>query len=66
MKGHERQQSSLEPPEEGAGVLFGGLVAAQTYNYVWKTEHSWAGTCRTFDMTLNDGGSHHAMFGFAP
>jgi hypothetical protein len=34
------------------------------YNYVWKTEHSSAGTCRTFDMTLTDGSSHQAMFRF--
>jgi hypothetical protein len=39
-------------------------AGSQRYNYVWKTEDSWAGTCRTFDMTLNDGSSHQAMFRF--
>lgn len=56
--------SAVEPTStDGAGSCD---AAAQLYNYVWKTEHSWAGTCRTFDMTLNDGSSHQAMFGFAP
>jgi putative transposase len=27
-------------------------------------QDSWTGTCRTFDMTLNDGRSHQAMFRF--
>lgn len=39
-------------------------AATQRNNYVWKTQDSWAGTCRTFDKTLNDGGSHQAMFRF--
>ncbi len=28
------------------------------YTYVWKTDKSWSGTCRTFELTLNDGSSH--------
>ncbi|GII63235.1 hypothetical protein Skr01_33200 [Sphaerisporangium krabiense] len=28
------------------------------YNYVWKTEKNWSGTCRTFELKLNDGSSH--------
>lgn len=47
----------------GAGTLSYD-VATQTYNDVWKTEDSWAGSCRTFNMTLNDGSSHQAMFRF--
>ena len=39
-------------------------AATQRNNYVWKTQDSWAGTCRTFDMTLNDGSSHQAIFRF--
>lgn len=37
---------------------------SKTYNYVWKTETSWAGTCRTFDLTMDDGSSHRATFKF--
>jgi hypothetical protein len=34
------------------------------YNYVWKTESSWAGTCRQLVVTLNDGSVHSANFKF--
>jgi hypothetical protein len=50
-------------PTSAAGVGSCG-AATQMYNYAWKTEHSWAGTSRTFEMTLNDGSSHQAMFKF--
>lgn len=35
-----------------------------TYTYVWKTESSWAGTCRQLVITLNDGTVHSAYFKF--
>lgn len=31
---------------------------------VATSDGSWAGTCRTFDTTLNDGSSHQALFRF--
>ena len=34
------------------------------YNYVWKTDSSWAGTCRQLVLTLNDGSVHTANFKF--
>jgi hypothetical protein len=34
------------------------------YIYVWKTESSWAGTCRQLVLTLNDGSVHRANFKF--
>jgi hypothetical protein len=37
---------------------------ANQYTYVWKTDKSWAGTCREIDLTLNDGTTHSAMFQF--
>jgi hypothetical protein len=56
--------SPVEPTSTaGAGTLTYD-AATQRYNYVWKTQDSWAGTCRTFNMTLNDGSSHNAMFKF--
>ena len=33
-----------------------------TYTYVWKTEKTWAGTCRQLVVMLNDGTSHRANF----
>ena len=35
-----------------------------TYNYVWKTQNSWAGTCRQLTVKLNDGTEHKANFRF--
>ena len=34
------------------------------YNYVWKTQNSWAGTCRQLIVKLNDGTEHRANFRF--
>lgn len=36
----------------------------QTYNYVWKTDKAWAGTCRQLEVKLADGTSHFANFQF--
>jgi uncharacterized repeat protein (TIGR01451 family) len=44
----------------GSSLSFSG----DQYNYVWKTQNSWAGTCRQFVMTLNDGTVHTANFKF--
>ncbi|MDQ3398900.1 MAG: PxKF domain-containing protein, partial [Deinococcota bacterium] len=32
------------------------------YTYVWKTEASWAGKCRTFNLNLKDGSTHSVTF----
>jgi hypothetical protein len=34
------------------------------YTYVWRTERSWAGTCRKLVLTLADGTTHEALFSF--
>ena len=34
------------------------------YNYVWKTDRSWRGTCRMLLFRFNDGAEHHAKFRF--
>jgi hypothetical protein len=34
------------------------------YIYVWKTEASWAGTCRQLVVELNDGSTYRANFKF--
>lgn len=44
-----------------------GLVydrAANQYNYVWKTQSTWANSCRKFDLMLVDGTHHVAYFKF--
>jgi hypothetical protein len=37
---------------------------SDTYAYVWKTEESWAGTCRQLIVRLNDGSERVAFFKF--
>jgi len=44
----------------GSSLSFGG----GQYIYTWKTENSWAGTCRQLVVTLNDGTVHVANFKF--
>lgn len=44
----------------GSSLSFSG----DQYNYVWKTQNSWAGTCRQLVLTLNDGTVHTANFKF--
>ena len=39
-------------------------AASGTYTYVWKTASTWAGTCRTFTLTLDDGSSDVTKFKF--
>ena len=34
------------------------------YNYVWKTQSTYAGKCYQFNMVLTDGTSHTALFKF--
>jgi predicted extracellular nuclease len=35
-----------------------------TYNYIWKTDKGWAGTCRRLVVKLVDGTYHYADFNF--
>ena len=37
---------------------------ADQYNFVWKTDSAWAGTCRQLVVQLNDGSIHRANFKF--
>jgi photosystem II stability/assembly factor-like uncharacterized protein len=55
-------------PAGGAGTTPGLSygVASGHYTYGWQTSSSWAGTCRRFEIKLNDGTStlHSADFMF--
>jgi hypothetical protein len=37
---------------------------SERYQYVWKTDKSWARTCRMFTLNLSDGSTHRAAFRF--
>lgn len=39
-------------------------ASSDRYNYVWKTEKTWTGTCRQLTVALNDGSVHTATFKF--
>jgi hypothetical protein len=55
----------LAPVEETVTAGGSGLsydATSDQYTYVWKTERSWAGTCRQLIVTLADGTSHRADF----
>ncbi|HYY95996.1 MAG TPA: PxKF domain-containing protein, partial [Pyrinomonadaceae bacterium] len=39
-------------------------AGSDQYIYVWKTDSSWAGSCRQLVVTLNDGSVHVANFKF--
>jgi hypothetical protein len=46
----------------GSSLSYDSLT--QTYTYVWKTDKTWAGTCRQLQVKLADGTSHFANFQF--
>ena len=35
-----------------------------TYNYDWKTDKAWVDTCRSFELTLDDGAYRRARVHF--
>jgi hypothetical protein len=55
-------------PAAGAGATSGLSygTASGHYSYGWQTSSSWAGTCRRFELKLNDGSvtAHSADFMF--
>jgi hypothetical protein len=61
--------ASAPPVEVTETVTAGGSslsydAATDTYTYVWKTDGSWAGTCRQLVIQLKDGCAHRANFKF--
>ncbi len=56
------------PVDPGTPVAAKGLLLydpfARQYVYTWKTDRSWAGTCRRFSFLLVDGTPHSALFDF--
>jgi uncharacterized repeat protein (TIGR01451 family) len=57
-------QSDVEETLTAGGSSLGYTAGSDQYNYVWKTESSWAGTCRQLVVKLNDGSTHTANFKF--
>lgn len=55
---------TLEDTVSAGGSTLTYDAASDKYVYVWKTDPSWAGTCRQLVVTLNDGSIHRANFRF--
>jgi CSLREA domain-containing protein len=72
--GYPRSEPIACPPSASLAVIeqtlrSGGSslsydATTDTYNYKWKTESGWAGTCRQLILRLNDGTDHIANFMF--
>jgi hypothetical protein len=72
--GYPKSQTTLcssTTPEDGVEqVITAGNsslsydAATDTYSYIWKTEKSWAGTCRQLVMQFIDGSVQRANFKF--
>jgi len=59
--------ATTDPVEETVTANASGLKydpGTQTYQYVWKTDKAWAGTCRELNVRLNDGTDHFVDFKF--
>jgi hypothetical protein len=55
-------QDAVEQTVTAGGSSLSYDSVADQYNYVWKTEKGWAGTCRQFVLKLDDGTFHQANF----
>ena len=56
--------TDLEGTVTSGGSSLSYDSGSDQYHYNWKTESSWAGTCRALVVTLNDGSTHTAYFKF--
>jgi len=57
-------EDAIETTVTAGGSSLSYDALADQYVYVWKTEKSWAGTCRTLVVKLVDGTFHYANFKF--
>jgi hypothetical protein len=57
-------QDTIEETVTAGGSSLSYDPIADQYVYVWKTEKSYAGTCRQLTVTLIDGTVHTASFNF--
>ncbi|WP_456504213.1 PxKF domain-containing protein [Arthrobacter sp. UYCu723] len=55
---------NIEQAVAAGGTSLSYHAGSAAYTYVWKTQKSWAGTCRQFILVLKDGSSHRALFDF--
>ena len=56
---------AIEQTVTAGGSSLSYDASTNIYIYVWKTDKSWAGTCRQLMVTLTDGTVHEAQFKFS-
>ena len=54
----------IEETVSAGGSSLSYDAGSDTYSYIWKTDKSWAGTCRQLVLKLSDGASYRANFQF--
>jgi alpha-tubulin suppressor-like RCC1 family protein len=57
-------EDAIEQTVTAGGSSLSYDASVQRYTYVWKTDKSWSGTCRTLTAKLIDGTTHQATFKF--
>jgi hypothetical protein len=57
-------QDAIEETDTAGSSSLSYDPTTDTYNYVWKTDKGWAGTCRQLVVKLDDGTYHYADFNF--
>ncbi len=57
-------QDAIEETDTAGSSSLSYDPTTDTYNYVWKTDKEWAGTCRQLVVKLDDGTYHYADFNF--
>ena len=62
--GTSTNRCAIEVPVTAGGRSLSYDSLTDTYNYVWKTHKSWAGTCRQLEVRLADGTFHYVNFKF--
>jgi N-acetylneuraminic acid mutarotase len=56
--------SEIEETVNSGGSTLSYTPTSDQYNYVWKTNKAWKGTCRILVVRFNDGTDHFAKFKF--
>ena len=57
-------QDDIEQTVTAGSSSLSYSAGSDQYNYVWKTDKSWGGTCRQLSVMLIDGTVHSANFKF--
>jgi curved DNA-binding protein CbpA len=60
----EGEGPDIRPASSAAGSSLSYRLPEHAWVYVWKTDASWAGSCRELTFTFRDGSSRSVLFDF--